>query len=329
MQALIDPLLVRSSLDRHDRMKHEVGALQKHLAQIIDARDHVLPETDLYERFKMVDEQTFPRLALKISQRNWERVSPLVSSRGVMLRLRTKFCEYLLQDVWEWIPSRVSLLPEAAANVTEQAKSTVRDAFEAAGRFDGGLTADVEQFIEERLGATLQDALRRIVGTRLPTEPELSELIDGAVKRCIEGLEREGYATEGLTADVRAAAARSAELVCEVARSGAVLMFPSKGEPYDATSHDANDVSTDLAVVAAVTFPGLRRGDRVLHPPQIITTPRPESVQAELLVLPGLEEVVRDAREPQFINPDAPEAAASLDDVNAEADVPPTSEPTC
>lgn len=271
--ALRDPLSVRTSVERYARAQRDVRALQGHLAQMIDVQDHVVSETDLYDRFKIIDEQVFPRLEVKISQRNLDPVLVLVSSRAVRLRLRATLCECLLWDVWECIPMTVSVAEGAAAEISGHIRRVIHEAFVKAGRpFEGeNLNAIPERFIENRVQVVIQDVLSRLIGIRIPGTPELDRIIDRASQQCMEGLHREDYNTDGLAPDVRLATARAAELVCDVARGGALLVFPNKGDVYDADLHEANDEPSSGAIVAGVTFPGLRRGERLLQRPQIIT----------------------------------------------------------
>lgn len=277
MQAIRDPLSVRTAVERYDRGQQEIHALQKHLAQIIDLRDHVVSETDLYDRFKTLDEQVFPRLLVKISQRNLDLVAAQVSSRVLMMRLRAKLSEYLLQDTWDWIPTTVQIREGVAAKIAAQIKEAINETFVAAGRlFDGSIDPTLEKFIELRIDGILRDVVRRLIGAQLPGASELPQIIERSVQRCIEGLVAEGYDTYGLAVDIRSAAMKASDLIFDVARAGAILTFPERGELHNPDVHEANDSPDTTAVVAAVTFPGLQRGDRVLQRPQVITAPRPE-----------------------------------------------------
>ena len=276
IDAIRDPLIVRTAVERYDRAQRDVSVLQRHLAQMMDLREHVVPETDIYEHFKNIDEQIFPRLTVKISNRNMDRLEVVVSSRIVMLRLRALLCEHLLHDLWEWVPATVALLPGASAAIADQVKSAVREALVAAGRlFEGDLSTGIEQLIDQRIDALCGEVLRRIAGTR--PSVSLDEVVERATRQCLDALAHDGYDVDGLAADLRTAAAKTADMVFEVARSGAVLTFPRDGVPYDAEVHDATDGASGPAVIADVTFPGLHRGDRTLQRPQVITAPANES----------------------------------------------------
>lgn len=320
ISAIGDPLSVRTAVERYERSQGDIGMLQKHIAQILDLREHVTPETDIYERFKNIDEQVLPRLVLKVAQWNMDRVEIITSSRTAMLRLRALLCDHIVRELWDAVPSTWVLPAEAAAEIGGHVKSVVRQALSSAGRlFEADLSPDIENFIDQRVEALLVEILRRITGATLPSTTTIEPIAQRVAVHCREALVRAGYRVESLAGEIDAAAGKAGEMVCEVARGGAVLTFPMAREPYDPARHDAKDEPSGTAVVTNVTFPGLRRGERVLQLPQVITGPAP---QMNALSAPPVTEIPTSGteRSPEILpadpmyhpfRPGAPETAGA------------------